>query len=168
MNLRSDRKEYKKAIYKFGYGFVYCIMRPWLRVPFVYPFSSISKEVKAAVEVLHSFSTGVINDRKKSLQETGQFSAGKKKKMALIDLLFKAKEGEGVDINDDGIREEIDTFMFEVRQTQMEVYQSNFKLITSQNSCPRTFFLVIMGYIIMYTILKIYHIIFEVKMSLYI
>lgn len=115
MNLRSERRDYKNAIYKFGYGFVYCLMRPWLRVPFLYRLTSMSKEIDEAVKVLHSFSTGVINDRKKSLKENGKFSMEKKKKMALIDLLFKAKE-DGADIDDDGIREEIDTFMFEVRQ----------------------------------------------------
>lgn len=126
MNLRSDRKDYKKAIYKFGYGFVYRLMRPWFRVPIIYHLSSISKEIEAAVKVLHSFSTGVINERKKSLKETGQYSSEKKGKMALIDILFKAKDTEGADINDDGIREEIDTFMFEVRQPQLKEYQSVF------------------------------------------
>ena len=38
-----------------------------------------------------------------------------RKQLALLDLLLYMRKTENVDINDEGIREEIDTFMFEVR-----------------------------------------------------
>lgn len=114
MNHQPKRKEYKNAIYKFGHGFIYRLMRPWYRIPLVYNLSNFSKEINESLEILHSFSTGIINDRKKTFEGNVKIRTEKKKRMALLDLLLKNKHETGA-IDDEGIREEVDTFMFEVR-----------------------------------------------------
>lgn len=114
MNLQPKRKDYKNAIYTFGHGFIYRLMRPWFRIPFIYNLTTFSKEINHALEILHNFSTGIINDRKKHFKEDDKMRPEKKKVMALLDLLLNTKYETGA-IDDEGIREEVDTFMFEVK-----------------------------------------------------
>lgn len=120
MNLQSNRVEYKKAIYKFGHNFIHRYLRPWLKIPLIYKLTSICKETNEAVKILHDFSTSIIQERKKSF--TKDFNFDLKKRMTLIDLLLKARDKEGTVIDDVGIREEVDTFMFEVRYYQLHLY----------------------------------------------
>lgn len=114
MNLQPKRMDYKNAIYTFGNGLVYVVMRPWLKIPFVYKFSQVARDIHESVRLLHKFSNGIIGERKKYFEEIRNLTE-KKKKMALIDLLLKASISGNADIDEAGIREEIDTFMFEVR-----------------------------------------------------
>lgn len=115
MNLKPKRKEYKDAIFTFGYGFIYILMRPWLRFPPFLKLSSFSKELKKALHILHDFSTSIINERSRFLKETEGPSSEKRSKAALLDLLLMAKNNRSADIDEEGIKEEVDTFMFEVR-----------------------------------------------------
>lgn len=114
MNLQPNRGDYKKAIYKFGHNFIYRHLRPWLKIPFIYELTSLCKETKEAVKILHGFSTNIIKERKRSFMEMAGSNVQLKKRMALIDLLLRARDRDGTDIDDVGIREEVDTFMFEV------------------------------------------------------
>lgn len=108
MNLQNNKTKYKNAIYTFGYYLIYRLLKPWLLIPSIYKLSSFYKKVEDAIKVLHTFSTNVIKNRQKALKTTDV----NEKRLSLIDILLKAKENSLID--DEGIREEVDTFMFEV------------------------------------------------------
>lgn len=115
MKLQHKRKDYKNAIHTFGYGFIYTLMRPWLNFAPFFRITSFSSELKKALKILHDFSTTIINERNSSLGEIVDNCSEQKKKTALLDLLLISKNNRNADIDEEGIREEIDTFMFEVR-----------------------------------------------------
>uniref|UniRef100_UPI003B512026 uncharacterized protein LOC123680936 n=1 Tax=Harmonia axyridis TaxID=115357 RepID=UPI003B512026 len=104
---------YKNNVLQMGKIVINRVIRPWCDEDFVYRLTSYYKEEKRVAKSLHNFSKTVIERRKQTFLEEGQFS-GKRKR--LLDILLQAKE-EGADIDDDGIREEVDTFMFEGHDT---------------------------------------------------
>lgn len=120
----SEASEYKKGIYRLGELIVYRVARLWMHPPFIFRFTETGKMHDELVKKLHAFTTKVIRERRKernasgntlSVEELTNDSAfmNPKKKLAMLDLLLLA-EAEGK-IDEEGIREEVDTFMFEVR-----------------------------------------------------
>ncbi|XP_066911192.1 cytochrome P450 4V2-like [Clytia hemisphaerica] len=86
---------------------------PWLWPEPIYWITSQGKQFKEHLRVLHSFTANVINDNIKARQ-SGAESAGRKTK-AFMDMLLDLYEKGEIDI--EGIREEVDTFMFEGHDT---------------------------------------------------
>lgn len=89
------------------------------RYELLYPVSKDFYKEKKYVKVLHDFTNSVIKSRKKQLlrktpDEEHANGIGHSKKLAFLDLLLKAQM-QGQDLSDTAIREEVDTFMFEVR-----------------------------------------------------
>ncbi|CAH1100870.1 unnamed protein product [Psylliodes chrysocephalus] len=114
--LREDPNctEYKKAVYDYGESFIYRLVRPWLYIPFVYKLSAAYKKNIKTVKTLSDFSTNVIKEKKKIFEKDASYS--QRKRLALLDLMLKAQQ-EGAGIDDEGIREELDTFIFEGHDT---------------------------------------------------
>lgn len=99
---------------------LYRIVRPWIFSDYTYAITQAGKEQSRLVKILHSFSTSVIEDREVNFVEPtyvededgGVYRS--KRRLAMLDLLLSAKKA-GAPIDNEGIREEVDTFMFEVR-----------------------------------------------------
>lgn len=111
----SIQREYRNSVYKMGRIIFKRLATPWLRVQALYNLSPLGHEEKEVVRILHNFSNNIIKAREKESQSISEAlnSYSKKKRLAMLDLLLAAR-AEGAQIDHEGIREEVDTFMFEV------------------------------------------------------
>lgn len=126
--------------------------KPWLHPDILFRLTSMYKEHQQCIEVLHGFSNRVIRERKAEISEnnnnnnngndinnndasknlnidTSTFEEGnfpRKKRLAFLDLLIEASQN-GTILSDEDIREEVDTFMFEV--SNCHITSSNSELI---------------------------------------
>lgn len=110
----------------------------FLREDFLYQFSDLYKEQKRALKTLHDFTDKVIVERRnKILTQNNNSNAnvdesiGLKRKMAFLDILLQATI-DGKPLSDLDIREEVDTFMFEVGLSFVKIV--NFEPICKINT----------------------------------
>ncbi|CAB3988479.1 Cytochrome P450 4V2 [Paramuricea clavata] len=98
---------------------------PWLWRDSMYNLTTAGRKQKNMLRILHGFSSKVISDRieQRQLDESRNTntSAGgmsepdsSRKRQAFLDLLLD--EYDKGNISKEGVREEVDTFMFEVRE----------------------------------------------------
>ena len=115
-------QEYKKGIYDMGEYLVHRLFRIWLHPNYIFNFTPTGWKQNKVLNILHKFTLGVIRERRTERSLSGnkfnvddyveENAQGTKKRLAMLDLLLSA-ESEGK-IDEDGIREEVDTFMVEV------------------------------------------------------
>ena len=114
-------KKYKKAVYDIGKILLYKMIHPWCIETvgsFLNPWFFKERKV---LRTLHTFTQAVIEEREKNFsdielpKEEHDVYKGKKR-LAMLDLLLSAKRNEGI-IDNEGIQEEVDTFMFEGHDT---------------------------------------------------
>ncbi|XP_045768322.1 cytochrome P450 4C1-like [Maniola jurtina] len=111
-------KKYFDGIFAIGECFALRTSRFWLHNEFFFSNSSIAKTQKLVIKDLHEFTTKVINERRKMLDDANPKQENSNieifettEKLAMLDLLLE-NEKLGL-ITSVGIREEVDTFMFE-------------------------------------------------------
>ncbi|XP_018324991.1 cytochrome P450 4C1-like isoform X2 [Agrilus planipennis] len=124
-NDNQDEKEYIKNIHRMGNISMNRLLRPWLFPQIFYSLTELYRMERAAVKALHDFTTRVIRKRLKEFrlsssvvkeEQPSDECYGGKTRLAMLDLLIKTMTEEG-NIDEHGIREEVDTFMFEGHDT---------------------------------------------------
>ncbi|CAH0547234.1 unnamed protein product [Brassicogethes aeneus] len=112
--------KYVAAISKFLEIFTLRFFSGWMGNPFLFRFSKLYPEYKENLKTLHDFTKNVIKNRRtareKSKINPNSSEDGIKIKAALLDMLLDASDN-GMDLSDEDIRAEVDTFMFEGHDT---------------------------------------------------
>ncbi|XP_026675535.1 cytochrome P450 4C1-like [Ceratina calcarata] len=124
--------KYRKAVRDVGNTIVYRLLRPWLQIDFVFFLTRVGMLQSKLLKILHGFTKQIIKERKeyhdktngrsladfndKANEETDDITCTlRKKRLAMLDLLLSAHRQNLID--DEGIREEVDTFMFRGHDT---------------------------------------------------
>ncbi|XP_051159845.1 cytochrome P450 4C1-like [Leptopilina boulardi] len=125
---------YRNALHHLVEILYYRAFRPWLAADWIFNLFSKGGLFNQYLMMLHKFSTNIINERKEFHEQTGDRHLksiissdtstniaydgikSRKKRMAMLDHLIAAQKF-GDQIDDDGIREEVDTFIFEGHDT---------------------------------------------------
>uniref|UniRef100_U5EVJ2 Putative cytochrome n=1 Tax=Corethrella appendiculata TaxID=1370023 RepID=U5EVJ2_9DIPT len=119
--------EYVKAVHEASILSLVRAVKPWLYPNLLFTLSSTGAKQKQVLSILHSFTEGVIKERKLALKnnttsapgtdnESDGNIYGRKRRLAFLDLLLQANEKDNL-LTDKDIREEVDTFMFEGHDT---------------------------------------------------
>ncbi|XP_011638786.1 cytochrome P450 4C1-like [Pogonomyrmex barbatus] len=130
-NMGEFQQQYRKVVHEMGDILIYRIMRPWLHLDMTFALTPMGRKHAKNLKILHGFTEKIIAERKQyhertnkqylkhlesdvELSNTDEEIMGiKKKRSAMLDLLIAASYNN--EINNSDIREEIDTFTFEVR-----------------------------------------------------
>lgn len=116
-DINSVSTKYFNALHVLGKCILYRITRLWTYENMVFRLTKVAKIQKRALIDLHKFTTNIIQERREFMKDkvielSDDNYYGKKNRMAMLDLLLEQeKKGK---IDEEGIREEVDTFMFEV------------------------------------------------------
>ncbi|KAI4475760.1 hypothetical protein M0802_015037 [Mischocyttarus mexicanus] len=139
-SLRGNGEEelkYRKASFEILDVLVNRSFRPWYYIDTIFSLSSQGRLQEELLKTLHGFTNRIIAERKRfheetkgkylktfqSMDENDSFFEGyndnnkyqtPKKRLAMLDLLIAAS-WNGNQIDDEGIREEVDTFLFAER-----------------------------------------------------
>lgn len=121
-DIESVTNKYFQGLFIIGKCIVYRLTRTWLYLDFMFNLSKVAYIQKIAVKDLHKFTTQIIQERKEYMQINNINNwmvddevYGKKSRLAMLDLLLDQEKKGSIDM--EGIREEVDTFMFEVRSS---------------------------------------------------
>lgn len=126
------QEKYRQAVYDMGHSLVERLIRPWLHPDWVFFRLPPGWRQSKLLKILHGFTTGIIKERMSYHESTnGKYLTGlsddpskkkddddigtRKRRLAMLDLLIAAHRNDQIDI--DGIREEVDTFMFRGHDT---------------------------------------------------
>lgn len=115
---KHEKSDYVSSVKEMSRIIAERFLSPFKRVGLFFSFSSDNYRQTQALKVLHSFTYSVIDSKLEKLKAssrnlTKEDDFGVKKKMAFLDILLQAKENDQP-LSRESIREEVDTFMFEV------------------------------------------------------
>lgn len=129
-DITSTGKSYKNAIYALGPLIVKRFRNILLHPDFIFNLTTIGRKQKNCLGIIRKFTKNIIKERKMNVinkrtietdnafdmksnkQDNYVSNTSTKRKNAMLDLLI-SDEQDGI-IDDAGIQEEVDTFMFEV------------------------------------------------------
>ncbi|XP_017787227.1 PREDICTED: cytochrome P450 4d2-like [Nicrophorus vespilloides] len=118
----NPNNKYMKAIKTMQDIAIVRFLNPFYRNKWIYKFTNLYKTEMKALEIITSFSLGIIEKRRKFLEshhsddENKYDEFGKRRKMTFMDILLKSTIN-GKLLTNEEIREEVDTFLFEGHDT---------------------------------------------------
>ncbi|KAF7267741.1 hypothetical protein GWI33_019056 [Rhynchophorus ferrugineus] len=112
---------YRQSIHKMGKLLLERIGSPLTRLSFIYRLTRNGREENRTIHQLHQFTDTIIKQREKQILNLDRLELAsslysERKLMRMLDLLLLAKIDDN-SIDYEGIREEVDTFMFEGHDT---------------------------------------------------
>ncbi|XP_011305594.1 cytochrome P450 4C1-like isoform X2 [Fopius arisanus] len=133
MEASSDnfQKTYRNAVQTLGHILLHRLLRPWLHSDFIFSLTKSGKIHDKCLNIIRGFSKKIIRERQQYHEETNNVLLKQlqqddsvlninfeksKKRLAMLDLLIAAMKTHQ-NIDEDGIWEEVDTFMFEGHDT---------------------------------------------------
>ncbi|XP_060525303.1 cytochrome P450 4C1-like [Cylas formicarius] len=128
VNLGTFREQglrYKEAVYEISTIVYKRFVRFWNGIDFFYHnFSSLAKTERSVVTILHNFTNNIIKKREETFKafnvpldiEENAYAVNTDRHHAMLDVLLNAKLNDGI-IDDAGISEEVNTFVFEGHDT---------------------------------------------------
>lgn len=87
----------------------------WKTYNFMFKLSGDSDAEKRAVKILHKATDDIITARRNLLMKRNENDTDKQKKKCFLDILLESTI-DGMPLSNSDIREEVDTFLFEVIQ----------------------------------------------------
>lgn len=117
--IKAEDFSYLQAVIDIGYLVATRFLTPWMRIGFLYQFTSTKREQDRCEKVMDEFTSKIINARRKtlSLEKTENLEnlddddVGLKKKMCLLDVLLQSSV-DGKPLTNSDIKEEVDNFTF--------------------------------------------------------
>ncbi|GBN70013.1 hypothetical protein AVEN_133243-1, partial [Araneus ventricosus] len=107
----NKNSQYLKAISWLSEKFMVRVYNFFLWPEFIFKHTHYYKELQHNLKVLHDFSRSVIREKKDRYLRGGN-NSDKRKRKALMDMLLE-RHFEFQDLNEEDIREEVDTFIME-------------------------------------------------------
>lgn len=126
-------KAYKHGVFELSKFAILRTLTFWMHSDFIFSLTSVGREQNRILKMMNKFRDRVIDARRESFKCCNIFNDDEiiddnqqmtndeltgKKKLAMLDLLLEA-EKQGI-IDAQGIKEEVDTFMFGVRLSVKE------------------------------------------------
>lgn len=87
-------------------------MRPWLYAEWIWTLTPRGRIYSENMKLMQNFTNKIMSERERQLDETGEDLIKSRRRKAFLDLLLEMKREGKLNIED--VREEVETFMFEV------------------------------------------------------
>ncbi|KAJ8024059.1 Cytochrome P450 4V2 [Holothuria leucospilota] len=122
---KGESCEYVEAVHRMSSITIERFRNPLYWSKLIFNLSSLGKDQARCLQILHSTTKQVIKDRKSEIETKGEHDVTiddksrevrKRRRLAFLDLLIEVQK-QDPSFTDEGIQEEVDTFMFEGHDT---------------------------------------------------
>ncbi|XP_013134894.1 PREDICTED: cytochrome P450 4C1-like [Papilio polytes] len=120
-------KEYKQGVFDLSNLAIVRTLKLWMHSDFIFSLTELGRKQKRTLQMMNKFRDRVIDTRRETFKEDDliiedeDVSFKGKKRLAMLDLLLQAEKQGTIDA--DGIKEEVDTFMFGGHDTSATALQ---------------------------------------------
>lgn len=124
---KAPSSEYIQAVKELALNIVYRLRRFWLSSDFIYNLTANGKKNQKALQIVHNFSESVIREQQKKTDihekeyedENWKYTSNLK---SFVKLLIETRDEDGNSLPFKEIRDQADTFMFEVSTFFFPIY----------------------------------------------